>query len=151
MKLLVLRIDGYRYGFPVGVVQELVRAVSITPLADAPPVVEGIISLRGLAAPVFGLRRRFGLPARPLHPDDLFLIVRARRGLTALRSDGEAEVVEVDDARIDDATAIGPGTGAVAGVAALDDGLVVIHDVDRFLSQTEGERLDRALHAFDGR
>jgi purine-binding chemotaxis protein CheW len=42
-----------------------------------------------------------------------------------------------------------PVAGAVAGVAALDDGLVVIHDLDAFLSAAEAGSLDAALAAHE--
>lgn len=149
VNLLILRVGGHRYGLPVEAVQELVRAVSITPLPDAPPAVEGVMSLRGAATPVFGLRRRFGLPERVLDPHDFFVVVRARRGLAALRADGEFDVATVDDAAIEAGTDLVPGAGAVAGVVTLGDGLLLIHDVERFLTQAEEARLDQALRAAD--
>ena len=42
---------------------------------------------------------------------------------------------------------LGPSAAYVAGVAKLDDGLVLIHDLTTFLSAAETASLDEALSA----
>jgi purine-binding chemotaxis protein CheW len=147
MRILLFTIDDQRYGVPAEAIIEIVRAVAITLLPNAPAVIEGMIDLRGSVVPVFDLRRRFRLPPRALSPDDHFVIVRAGARTAALHVDHALDIVDVDDAAIGALTGQVQRADYVAGVAALADGLAVIHDVDTFLSSAESESLDAALAA----
>ena len=63
-EVLVFEVEGQRYGLPTADVRELVRAVTITPLPNAPAVIEGVVNVRGRVLPVLDMRARFRLPAR---------------------------------------------------------------------------------------
>ena len=147
MRILLFTIDDQRYGVPAETIVEIVRAVAITLLPSAPAVIEGLIDLRGSVVPVFDLRRRFRLPARELSPNDQFVIVRAGTRTAALHVDRAVDIMDVDDAAIGSLSGQLHQADYVAGVAALADGLAVIHDVDTFLSRAESESLDAALAA----
>jgi purine-binding chemotaxis protein CheW len=142
---LVFELHQLRLGLPVGAVQEVVRAVSIALLPKAPPVVEGAINLRGAIVPVLDLRRRFELPPRRLSPDQHFVIARTLRRLVALRVDRARELVHVPAAAIVPTPMAIPGAEHVAGVAALEDGLLVIYDLDTFLSLDEVGQTEAAV------
>ncbi|MCW5872904.1 MAG: chemotaxis protein CheW, partial [Candidatus Eremiobacteraeota bacterium] len=72
--IFVIELDRNRYGIPLAQVCEVLRSASSLPLPGSPPVVEGVLNVRGQTAPVFDLRLRFGLPARPpCHTDHLLL------------------------------------------------------------------------------
>lgn len=125
--------------------RELVRAVAITPLPNAPALIEGVVNVRGRILPVLDVRARFRLPARPLDPSDHFIVASAGARGVILRVDRATHLALVDDAAA-------PGTGdpgAVyeAGVATLDDGMVLVHDVAAFLSEAESRGLDAAMGA----
>jgi purine-binding chemotaxis protein CheW len=145
VEILVFELTGQRYGIPLRGVREVVRAVAITPLPSAPAVIEGVINVRGALAPVFDLRARFGLPAKPLEPNDHLIIARARSRLIALRVDRAHWMLDVDDELVEDAARVVPQMQHIDGVAKLADGLVLIHDLDTFLSRAEEVALNRAL------
>jgi chemotaxis signal transduction protein len=96
---------------------------------------------------LFSTRLGFGCPAREPRLSDHFIIVRARGRTAALRVDRAVELVHVDAALLHDPRIHVSVSDAVAGVATLPDGLVVIHDVHRFLSDAEDAALARALDA----
>lgn len=148
--LLVFELANQRFGLPLRDVQEVVRAVLPAPLPGAPPLVEGLIDVRGALAPVLDVRRRFGLAPRALDADQHFVLVRTSAGdrpprLVALRVDRAADLARVEEAGPDELERAGPGSPHVAGVARLPDGLILIHDVARFLSAAEAEALDEAM------
>jgi purine-binding chemotaxis protein CheW len=147
MRLLLFTIDEHRYGVPAESVGEIVRAVAVTPLPNAPAVIEGVIDLRGAIVPVFDLRRRFGLSRREVDPADHFVIVRAPPRTAVLHVDRVLELADVDDDAIQTLAGQVQSADHVTGVAALADGLAVIHDVSSFLSAAESESLDAALDA----
>jgi purine-binding chemotaxis protein CheW len=145
--VLVFEIEGHRYGVDTTAVQEIVRAVQTVRLPRAPAVITGVVNLRGEVLPVLDMRLRFGLPARSLRADDVFLIVRTATRLLALRADRVNELVRVP---ADSLTAIGattPRSQYALGTARLDDGLLVICDLDGFLDEAERLSLEGALRA----
>lgn len=148
--LLLLALDDRRFALPIGAVRETVPAVAVTPLAGAPGVVEGVIDVRGTATPVLDLRARFGLPPRPVSPDQHLVLALAGERPVALRVDRALDVVAAGDAATTPAGAGDPAMRHLAGVVHLDDGLVLIADLAAFLAQGEAEALDDALAAAGG-
>lgn len=149
MRLLLFLLDDVQYAIRSEAVAEIIRAVAVTPLPNAPAVIEGIIDLRGRIAPVFDVRRRFGRASRPVAASDQFIIVRASARLVALHVDRVLDLSDVADDAVDP---IGSQVSAqhIAGVALLADGMALIHDVDTFLSTAEADSLDAALAASGG-
>ncbi len=148
--LLVFTLGDARFGLQAAVVREVVRAVSIAPLPKAPAIVEGVINYRGTIVPVLDVRQRFRLGPASLHPDQHFIVAQAGARLVALRVDRATELVTVSKAMIRPPTAAAPGTEYVAGIVQLPDGLLVIHDLERFLALEESEQLERAVGAQAG-
>lgn len=146
-QLLVFLLDGQRYAIPLEAVERIVRAAAITPLPQAPEIVLGVLDVRGVVLPVLNIRRRFRLPERDLHPSDQFLIARAASRTVALVIDAAASVIELSPAQIVAATAVAPGLEHVQGVARMNDGLILIHDLETFLSLDEAAALDRAMNS----
>src|ERR1700687_6141499 len=87
-EVLVFEVGGQRYGLPTADVRELVRAVAITPLPNAPAVIEGVVNVRGRVPPVLDVRPRFRLPPKPLDPSDHFIVASAGPRGVILRVDG---------------------------------------------------------------
>jgi purine-binding chemotaxis protein CheW len=143
----VFEAGGQRYGLPSADVRELVRAVTITPLPGASAVIEGVVNVRGRVLPVLDIRARFRLPAKPLEPSDHFIVATAGPRGVILRVDRATHLAMVDESSILTAQSLGPNATYVAGVARMDDGMVLIHDVATFLSSAEAESLDEALDA----
>ena len=146
MLTLLTRIADLRLAFPAEAVQAIHRAVLVAPRPGAPPVIEGIVHVRGEAIPVVDLAERLGLPPRPLLSPEEHLVVLSAGGRTvAVRVDEAEELMELD------ARAIAAGEGlvgaarTVAGVARLADGTITVHDPAAFLSQSEGDALAVAM------
>jgi purine-binding chemotaxis protein CheW len=141
-ELLIFEVDKRVFALPLEVVREVHHAVAITPLPQAMRAVEGIINVRGTIVPVYDLRSRFQLAARAVRPADYMIVAEISDGRVALRADHVSDLVVVDEALIDRGRQI----PHVAGVAKLDDGLIMIQDLPAFLSLAERSEL-RALVA----
>jgi purine-binding chemotaxis protein CheW len=142
--LLVFEIERHRYGIHAGSVHEIVRAVQPSRLPRAPLVVAGVINLRGEIVALIDLRLRFALPPRGLQADEVFLIVAARGRRWALRADAARELTRVPESSIVPAASALPGAELIGGTAVLDDGLLVICDLEAFLDDAELVALDDA-------
>jgi purine-binding chemotaxis protein CheW len=105
----------------------------------------GAIDVQGSVVPVLSLRRRFGLAQSEIGPDDQFVLARTASRAVALVIDEAQGVIEHPAGAIIDSTEILPGVGHFRGVIKLEDGLVLIHDLDKFLSLDEASALDDAM------
>lgn len=148
--IVVFELGGQRYALPLNVVERIVRAVEVTPLPGAPAIVLGVVDVEGSVLPVFNLRRRFLLPERDIGPDDQLLIARTTRQRVALVIDEAHGVMERAAAEITGSALILPGLDLFQGVVQLEDGLVLIHDLEKFLSLDEALALDEAMHRAEG-
>lgn len=145
MHFVVFLLDGQRYALPLSTVERIVGAVAVAGLPGAPAPVLGAIDVEGAVVPVLCMRRRFGLPEREIAPHDQFLIARASARLVALVIDEADSVMEFAPSQLDSLDKAVPGLERFQGLARLEDGMVLIHDLDRFLSVDESRRLDVAL------
>lgn len=143
--LVVFTLDEQQYALRLPVVERVIPAVAITPLPHAPDTVLGVINVRGRILPVLDIRKRSGLPAHDIRLSDQFIVAHTARRPVALVVDSVSAVLTPAPHSVTAAGQILPGTAYVAGVVKLGDGMIVIHDLDQFLSLDEEETLDRAL------
>jgi len=147
--ILIFELGGMRLGLPSADVRELHRAVAPVVLPKPPPMIEGIINVRGSIVPVLDVRARFRLPpSAPSHTDHMILAHAGER-LVALRVDRALDVVHVDPQQLEGPEAAWKEVARVAGVAKLHDGLVLIQDLATFLDAAERETLDDAVSAVE--
>ncbi|HZP97454.1 MAG TPA: chemotaxis protein CheW [Candidatus Limnocylindria bacterium] len=143
--LLVFELAGERCALPAADVREVLRAVLPARLPNAPEIVAGVLDVRGELVPLVDVRRRFGLPPRALAADDHIVIARVAHRAVAFAVERAEDVVRIPSIDVRDIADVAMGTQHVAGVAHLDDGLLVIHDLRAFLSADEVLGIDRAL------
>lgn len=141
----VLNLDDMRVALPLTCVERVVRAVYLTPLPDAPEIVLGVINVEGRVIPTVNMRRRFRLPEREITLFDQIVIAHTGQRTVALVADAVSGIFEYAEPDIADAKTILPGLEYIDGIVKLSDGLILIHNLDRFLSLEEAESLDRAM------
>lgn len=144
-QLVVFALDEQRYALHLAAVERVVQVVEITPLPKAPEIVLGVVNLQGRVIPAVNIRKRFGLPVREVNLSDQLIIANTSRRTVALVADSVSGVVERSSNEVIGARRILPGMEYVEGVAKLADGMVFIHDLDRFLSLEEENKLGDAV------
>lgn len=104
-------VGGHTYAIDVAQVREVVRWQPVTPLPNAPALIEGVIDLRGAVVPVVDLGRALG--GAPVAPGQ-----RARIAVTevdglvmGLAVDAAIEVLSVDVSDLDDPPTLATQTG----------------------------------------
>jgi purine-binding chemotaxis protein CheW len=144
-QLVVFSLDDQRYAVSLAVAERIVRMVHITPMPHSPEIVLGVINVQGWIIPVIDIRKRFRLPARELQLSDQILIARTSKRRVALVVDAVSEVVTLSAQEVVMGETILARLDYVAGVVKRPDGLVLIHDLDRFLSLEEAQALHGAI------
>lgn len=144
-RLMVFSLDEQRYALALTAVEKVVRAVEVTRLPKAPDIVLGIVNVQGRVIPVINVRRRFRLPEREMALTDQIVIAHTARRAVALVVDAVTGVLEYPEQEAVAARDILPDAEYVEGVVKLKDGLILIHNLDQFLSLEEETSLHRAL------
>src|SRR5579862_544894 len=144
--LVVFTLDG-QYALHLRNVERVLRAAEVTPLPKGPNIVLGVINAQGSILPVLNLRRRFRLTEREMEPTDRLIIARTSQRRVALLVDSVTGVIERSKDDMVRADAIVPRTEYIEGVTTLQENILLIHDLDGFLSLDEEGALDDALNS----
>lgn len=118
----------------------------ITRVPKAPAFVEGVINLRGEIVPIVDLRKRFGLVVRPIGYDSRVIIVEVAGNMVGMTVDSIVEVLRVPASTIEPAPEIAKGIDAyyLAGVAKLEDRLIILLNLEHALSPQEVQELSQS-------
>ncbi len=147
-QLVNFRLDDRRYALSLTTVERVVRSAELTPLPGSPEIILGVLNVHGNLMPAVRIRQRFNLPSRPPSINDHFVIARTSRRAVILPVDAALGVLEYPEDRIVDSAAVAPRLEYVSGILKLEDGLILIHDLDTFLSFDEEEVLDKAMKEY---
>jgi purine-binding chemotaxis protein CheW len=145
--LVVFALDRQRFALPLALVARVVRAVEVTPLPNAPEIVSGVIDVQGEVIPVLDVRSRLGLPPRAIGLADQLLIAHTQDRSVALLVDQVQGLAESTTDEADSPYQDAPWFDQFKGVARVDGGLVLIQDLEKFLSDLDARALAQALEA----
>jgi purine-binding chemotaxis protein CheW len=126
-------VDGYFFGLDVHQVQEIIRYQEMTRVPLAPPVVRGLINLRGQIVTAIDLRRRLELHDRPADQLPVNVVVRTEDGAVSLLVDEIGDVLEVSEKLFErpPETLQGIARELIRGAYKLKDRLLLILDTER--------------------
>lgn len=145
IKLVVFALDTQKIALYLFSVERVVPVVEITQLPKAPDIVMGIINVQGRIIPVVNIRKRFQLPVRELNLADKLVISQTPKRTAAIIVDTVYGVIECPERKIVISENVLPGIEYIDGVVKSEDGMILIHDLDKFLSLDEEKALNKAL------
>jgi purine-binding chemotaxis protein CheW len=156
MVLLTFEVAHQVYGLPVTDVVRIIEMVTITPLANLPRALQGVINVRGKIVSVLDLRRRFGLPEQPYHlHTPIILVDLQRQQMMGLVVDRVLDVVHLTGAELETTEAIVPANlvlevgeqmGYLAGIAKVNRQIIPMLKVQGLLTPTEQVEVVQALN-----
>ncbi len=128
------------FGVDVLHVQEVLRFQPMTPVPQAPEVIEGLINLRGQIVTAIDMRRRLQLPKRPEEKAPMNMVVRTSDGAVSLLVDEIGDVLDMDAATFERPPEnLAPAARElIRGVYKLKDRLLLVLDEERTVDLTVG-------------
>jgi purine-binding chemotaxis protein CheW len=138
-------LDEGHYALDLSAVERIIQTVEVTLLPEAPDIVLGVINIHGKIIPVVNIRRRFHLPEKDIEPTNRLIIAHTLKRTVALVVDVVLGVIETPEDRVVKADTVLPGMDYVQGVVKMEDGMILIHDLNKFLSLEEEKTLDTAI------
>jgi purine-binding chemotaxis protein CheW len=142
---VVFTLDNQRFAIPLDSVEKIARSAEVRRLPKASRLILGVINVQGRIIPVIDLRIRFNLPTRPVDVTDHLIITRSTGRTVALLVDSVQDIIESDAQDITDQSDILDRMEYVQGVIRLENGLVLISDIERMLSADEAIEMEQAL------
>lgn len=94
-------IDDKLYGINVKMVQEITKAMPITPVPLAPFYVHGLINLRGQIATAVGLRELFSLKSAEIGQSKINVVCKTEGLLLSLIVDEVGDVLELEESQFE--------------------------------------------------
>jgi purine-binding chemotaxis protein CheW len=126
-------LGGRWFGLPVERVREVIRHPVVTPVPLAPPVVAGLINLRGEVLLALDLRSRLGVgTAKPERPS-VDLVFLGKEGTLSLLADEVGPVLELRDEDFEAIPETVPASlrNLLRGTYKMADRLLLVLDPDK--------------------
>jgi purine-binding chemotaxis protein CheW len=133
---------GEEYALQIEQVQEIIECERITAIPSMPPVVRGVMNLRGQVVPIVDLPMKFGLPATPLVGAYVVVVDLVWSGESVRLGLLTPELGRVIDVKADDLKPV-PDFGTriqseyLQGVGQIEGRFVLFLDAERLLSPGE--------------
>ena len=136
VKLATFRVGVALYAIDILRIKEIIRPIKMTTVPNSPPFIEGVINLRGSVIPVIDLRKRFAVATIVDGRSTRMVICLVFGRLFALVVDEVVEVHSYVREELQPAPKFfqGQETDIFLGVAHRADDLLMILDLERFLS-----------------
>lgn len=128
-------------------IQGINRMIEITAVPNAPDFVEGVINLRGKVIPLVNLRKRMGMLPMLWDRSTRFIVVEFTNKVIGFIVDSVSEVLRISKDTIEPPPPMMTGVNSdyVTSVAKVQDRLLILLDLQKILTQTETESLDKMI------
>jgi purine-binding chemotaxis protein CheW len=139
LQMVSFHVGDEEFGLDILRVQEIIRVQQLTRVPNSPDCLVGVINLRGKIIPVVALRKRFGLESLAQDKQTRIVVVEVKGTVLGFMVDSVSEVLRIPA----DTVEAPPRLGKVereymSGVSKLNDRLLIVLDVDRLMSDSEG-------------
>jgi purine-binding chemotaxis protein CheW len=138
LQLVSFRIGGEEFGLDILRVQEIIRIQELTRVPNSPSFVDGVINLRGKVIPVIALRKRLGLDELAHDKQTRIVVIEVQGTVLGFIVDSVSEVLRITADTVEPPPRLGKVEREyVSGVGKLDNGLLILLDVDRLMDDSE--------------
>jgi len=139
LQLVTFKLGGQKYAVPILKVQEINNMKEITAIPNAPPFLTGAINLRGKVIPVINLGTKFGLENAGINDASKIIIMDIRGIIMGVIVDAVSDVLRIQKDLVEPPPPVSSNINAefLSGIAKLDEGLVILLNMDKLLDDAE--------------
>ena len=142
MQVITFEIEEEVYGVDIVTIDEIIPAVKITPVPQAPDFIEGVINLRGAIIPVIDLKKQFGHKREYYTTTNRIIIVNLERRAVGFVVDNISDVKVLEEDEIHPPVVHPESAELVHGVAKLEEGKVTqLINMSKLLKKDQLEQL----------
>ncbi len=142
-QFLTFTLEEENFALEISKVREVLDYTTITRVPRMPDFLRGVINLRGNVVPVIDLRLKLGMNATEKNLDTCIVIaeimIDGELTLVGALADSVKEVISLEAARISPPPRLGTKLKSrfIRGMGKLDEGFLIILDIDKVLSEDE--------------
>lgn len=134
-QLVVFEMDGEEYGIDVSAINGILRykKFPVKKLPSLPPVIEGVINLRGNVNYVYNLRKKFQLPDKAIDIESKIVMLYVEDQIVGYIVDEVTDIVHIPEENIEQSpTFITSIQGEyISGFGKIDERIIVILDTEK--------------------
>lgn len=133
---LTFFLQGEEYAMDIESVNEIIKPREITDIPRVPGFILGIVSLRGIVVPVYDLARRLNLGQVDVGPQSRIIVCHHGDGLIGLLVDSIAQVVRLNERKIEAPPAILSGLDRefIAGIGRFQGRMLILVQLHNVLN-----------------
>lgn len=142
-QFLTFILDDEAYGVEILRVQEIKGWTPVTRIPNTPEYMRGVLNLRGTIVPIVDMRMRFDLATAEYTPITVVIVLSVKgdtgERVIGLVVDSVSDVIDVaaQDVKATPDFGTSLNTKFINGIAASNDNMVMLLDVDKLLSVDE--------------
>ena len=138
-EFLSFRLGNEEYGVDIQKVQELRAYTPVTAIANAPAWVKGVVNLRGVIVPIIDLRIKFAFDAPGYDQFTVVIILFVGGAQVRVVVDSVSDGLTLLPSQVKPVPAMSTAAGAgyVVGMAALDERMIILVDIEQLLASAD--------------
>jgi len=147
-EFLTFRLGAGSYGIDILKVQEIRGWEQPTTIANAPAFIKGVINLRGVIVPILDLRVKFCLPETRYDEFTVVIILNVASRVVGVVVDSVSDVLSIAPEVIRPTPEFASATfdtKYITGLTDIDDGLLIMLDIEQLLTSAEMALVDDAV------
>ncbi|HEX4780222.1 MAG TPA: chemotaxis protein CheW [Usitatibacter sp.] len=143
-EVLVFVIGKEEYGVDILKVQEIRGYEKVTAIPASPAYLKGVVNLRGVIVPVVDMRVKFGMADPSYDSFTVVVILKLASRVIGIVVDAVSDVARLAASDVKEAPRLGGvvDSAFITGVATQGDRMVLLLDIEKFLSSGELDLLD---------
>lgn len=136
------------YGIEILKVQEIRGYDAVTPIANTPNFIKGVVNLRGKIVPIVDLRIKFNLGKVVYDEFTVVIILNLSGRVVGIVVDGVSDVMALKDDQLREVPSLVTSidTKYIVGLATVDQQMLILVDIEQLMSSQEMALLDVAVH-----
>src|SRR5690606_20464665 len=140
-EFLTFVLGSESYGIDILKVQEIRGYDAVTPIANTPAFIKGVINLRGKIVPIVDLRVKFNIGRVEYNEFTVVIILNLGGRVVSIVVDGVSDVMRLDAGQIRAVPDIVASidTRYITGLATVAEKMFILIDIERLMNSQEME------------
>ena len=142
-QFVTFKIENEMYAIDVFKIREILEVPDITKVPGMPPMIRGVINIRGSVVPVLDLKMKFGQDKTEQTQDTAVIVTEITNDEEIIQIgilvDAAREVITLESEEIEDPPRLGIfiDNKYLSGMGKINDDFVIILNIDKILSEEE--------------
>ncbi|MBI5919356.1 MAG: chemotaxis protein CheW [Nitrosomonadales bacterium] len=138
-EFLTFTLGSEEYGIDILRVQEIRGYDAVTPIANTPAFIKGVINLRGTIVPIVDLRIKFNLGKIEYDQFTVVIILNIGARVVGVVVDGVSDVLTLNADQIKEAPPLSStlDTSYILGLGTLAERMLILVDIEKLMGSQE--------------